>query len=242
MHSQTVRLFRTLPHDCGYFAERTAQNLVIDPSAPNLAQLYENALTSGYRRAGNHVYLPNCEACHACTPVRVPVAQFQPDRSQRRCLASNNDVQIAITKAGYSDERFALYQRYLASRHTDGGMDDATPDDFEKFLYTDWSPTCFIEFRLDGTLIAVAVTDACSNGLSAVYSWFDPDFSNRSLGILAILSQIKLARANKLDHLYLGFWIAGHPKMDYKARFRPLQALRNGVWQALETTTGHSLE
>ncbi|MEO6077047.1 MAG: arginyltransferase [Dokdonella sp.] len=234
MRSQTVRLFQTLPHDCGYFADRTAQNLVIDPAAPNLAQVYDNALTRGYRRAGNHVYMPRCAACNACTPVRVPVTMFKPNRSQRRCLALNTDVQMAITKAGYSDERFALYQRYLSSRHSGGGMDDATPDDFEKFLYTDWSPTCFIEFRLDATLIAVAVTDACSNGLSAVYSWFDPDLLGRSLGTLAILSQITLARANKLDHLYLGFWIAGHPKMDYKARYRPLEALRNGVWQPLQ--------
>ncbi len=234
MRSQTVRLFQTLPHDCGYFADRTAQNLVIDPAAPNLAQVYDNALTRGYRRAGNHVYMPRCAACNACTPVRVPVTMFKPNRSQRRCLALNTDVQMAITKAGYSDERFALYQRYLSSRHSGGGMDDATPDDFEKFLYTDWSPTCFIEFRIEATLIAVAVTDACSNGLSAVYSWFDPDLLGRSLGTLAILSQITLARANKLDHLYLGFWIAGHPKMDYKARYRPLEALRNGVWQPLQ--------
>ena len=234
MRSQTVRLFQTLPHDCGYFADRTAQNLVIDPAAPNLAQVYDNALTRGYRRAGNHVYMPRCATCNACTPVRVPVTMFKPNRSQRRCLALNTDVQMAITKAGYSDERFALYQRYLSSRHSGGGMDDATPDDFEKFLYTDWSPTCFIEFRLEATLIAVAVTDACSNGLSAVYSWFDPDLLGRSLGTLAILSQITLASANKLDHLYLGFWIAGHPKMDYKARYRPLEALRNGVWQPLQ--------
>lgn len=239
MHSQPVRLFQTLPHACGYFDERTAQNLVIDPSTPDIAALYENALARGYRRAGSHVYLPRCEACNACTPVRLPVAEFQPDRSQRRCRALNRDVHIAITKPGYSDERFALYQQYLSSRHRDGGMDDASPDDFEKFLHTPWSPTCFIEFRLDETLIAVAVTDACANSLSAVYSWFDPDLRSRGLGTLAILSQIELARANRIDHLYLGFWIAGHPKMDYKARFRPLEALRNRVWQPLQTSTNH---
>lgn len=239
VRSQTVRLFQTLPHDCGYFADRTAQNLVIDPASPNIAQVYENALTRGYRRAGTHVYLPHCEACHACTPVRVPVARFQPDRSQRRCLTLNNDVEIAITEAGYSEERFVLYQRYLSSRHPDGGMDNATRDDFEKFLYAQWSPTYFIEFRLGESLIAVAVSDACSNGLSAVYSWFDPNLRNRSLGTFAILSQINLALANQLDHLYLGFWIAGHPKMDYKARYRPLEALRNGVWEPLKAQANH---
>ena len=239
MRSQTVRLFQTLPHACGYFAERTAQNLVMDPADPDIAALYENALARGFRRAGNHVYLPRCEACQACVPVRLPVAKFGPDRSQRRCLALNGDVRIASAKPGYTDERFSLYQRYLSARHRHGGMDDATPDDFEKFLYTPWSPTCFIEFRLDDALIAVAVTDACANSLSAVYSWFDPDLPRRGLGTLAILSQIKLARAQALDHLYLGFWIAGHPKMDYKRRFGPLEALHDGVWRPLETSTNH---
>ena len=239
MRSQTVRLFQTLPHACGYFAERTAQNLVIDPAAPDIAALYDNALARGYRRAGSHVYLPRCEACQACTPVRLPVAQFRPDRSQRRCLALNDDIRIAITQPGYSDERFALYQRYSSSRHRGGGMDDATPDDFEKFLYTPWSPTCFIEFRIDNALVAVAVTDACANSLSAVYSWFDPDLRNRGLGTLAILSQIKLARAQELEYLYLGFWIAGHPKMDYKTRFHPLEALRDGSWKPLQSSTNH---
>lgn len=239
VQSQTVRLFQTLAHDCGYFADRIAQNLVIDPASPNMAQVYENALKRGYRRAGSHVYLPHCEACHACIPVRVPVARFQADRSQRRCLTLNNDVQIAIARAGFNNERFALYQHYLSSRHRDGGMDNTTQDDFEKFLFTEWSPTSFIEFRLDDKLIGVAVTDACPNGLSAVYTWFDPDLRHRGLGTFAILSQIKLAQANQLDHLYLGFWITGHPKMDYKARYRPLEALRNGVWQPLHPDTNH---
>lgn len=231
MRSTAVRLFQTLPHECGYYGERIAQNLVIDPAASNLAELYERALPRGYRRAGGHVYLPNCENCRACTPVRLPVVQFRADRSQRRCLASNRDIAIRLCEAGYSEERYALYQRYLSSRHRDGGMDDASPDDFSRFLYTDWSPTRFIEFRLAGALIAVAVTDVCADGLSAVYTWFDPDHASRSLGTFAVLSQIKLARDNALDHLYLGFWIAGHPKMDYKSRYQPLEALVDGHWQ-----------
>lgn len=235
MRSEVVRLFQTLPHECGYYGERTAQNLVIDPSAPNLGDIYERALPRGYRRAGGHVYLPNCQDCRACVPVRVPVARFRPDRSQRRCIARNADLAIRLTEAGYNDERFALYQRYLSSRHRDGGMDDATPEDFRRFLYTDWSPTRFIEFRLDGALVAVAVTDVCANGLSAVYTWFDPAHAERSLGSFGVLSQIKLARDNALDHLYLGFWIAGHPKMDYKARYQPLEVLADGQWQPYAT-------
>ncbi|WP_422240675.1 arginyltransferase [Dokdonella sp.] len=231
MRSDVVRLFQTLPHACGYFSERTSQNLVIDPSSPQLADLYEFGLLRGYRRAGEHVYVPHCIGCRACVACRIPVATFTPDRAQRRCLKRNADLEVRILPARYSAERFALYQRYLQWRHPDGGMDDARPDDFSRFLYTSWSPTRFVELRKDGRLIAIAVTDFCTSGLSAVYTCYDPDEAGRGLGTFAILRQIELARENGLDHVYLGFWIAGHPKMDYKIHFQPIETLRNGQWQ-----------
>lgn len=233
MRSDVVRLFQTLPHPCGYFSERTAQNLVIDPSAPQLAALYDQAMQRGFRRAGGHVYLPQCPACRACIACRVAVARFEPDRSQRRCLTRNEDLELRVTPAGYSEEAFDLYQRYLSARHPDGGMDDASPVDFARFLYTTWSPTRFVELRDRDRLVAIAVTDFCADGLSAVYTFFDPNLPRRSLGTHAILSQIRLAAEQGLDYLYLGFWIAGHPKMDYKKRFAGLEILRNGNWQAL---------
>ena len=231
MRSDVVRLFQTLPHPCGYFAERTAQNIVIDPSAPQLPQIYDLAVQRGYRRAGGHVYHPQCIGCHACVACRVPVARFRPDRSQRRCIARNADLATRIASAAYSDEYFALYHRYLGARHPGGGMDDARPQDFERFLYTPWSPTRFLEFRRAGRLVALAVTDFCAAGLSAVYTFFDPDEHARSLGTFAILSQLNLAREQGLPHLYLGFWIDSHPKMDYKTRYRPLEVLRDGAWR-----------
>src|SRR5690606_6039772 len=140
-------LFQTLPHACGYFANREARNLVIDPAADDLGAIYDLALTNGYRRAGGHVYFPRCGGCAACIACRVPVARFRPDRSQRRCLARNADLRVTIADPTCTDERFALYRRYLRARHRDGGMDDATPADFERFLCTRWSPTRFIEMR-----------------------------------------------------------------------------------------------
>lgn len=233
MRSDVVRLFQTLPHPCGYFAERTAQNIVIDPSASQLPQIYDLAVQRGYRRAGGHVYHPHCAGCRACVACRVPVERFRPDRSQRRCIARNADLRLGVVAAGYSDEYFALYRRYLRARHVGGGMDDARPEDFSRFLYTGWSPTRFIEFRRDGHLLALAVTDFCATGLSAVYTFFEPGEEARGLGTFAILSQLRLAREHALPHLYLGFWIDGHPKMHYKSRFRPLEVLRGDGWHEL---------
>jgi len=234
MKSETVRLFQTLPHACGYFAERTAQNLVIDPASPHLAQIYDAALLRGYRRAGGHVYHPHCRQCRACVPARVPVAQFRPDRSQRRCLQRNRDLDLALEPAGYSEEYFGLYQRYLDARHSGGGMDNPLAEDFTRFLYTPWSPTWFVTLRELGRLLAVAVTDFASTGLSAVYTFFEPGAADRSLGTQAILMQIEIARRRGLQHVYLGYWIAGHSKMDYKARFRPLELLGPQGWEVLD--------
>ncbi len=238
MRSHSVRLFQTLPHRCGYYADRSAQNMVVDPAAPELKQIYDFALRQGYRRAGGYVYYPRCENCSACIACRVPVARFVPDRSQRRCLRRNADLQVEVVEGGYSDERFALYERYLHNRHRGGGMDDATPEDFDRFLQTPWSPTQFIEIRKGRDLLGLAVTDFCAAGLSAVYTCFDPHSAERSLGTFAILNQIRIARERDIAHVYLGFWIQGHPKMHYKARFRPLEILRNGRWQELGQGAG----
>lgn len=231
MRSEHVRLFQTLPHACGYYAERTAQNLVLDPAAPHLDQLYGPALERGFRRAGGHLYFPSCPQCHACTPCRVDVEHFQPDRSQRRCLKRNADLQVSESVPGYNRERHVLYQRYLQNRHAGGGMDDAEASDFRRFLTAPWSPTLFLEVRGDERLLAVAVTDVCQSSLSAVYTFYDPAETARSLGTFAILQQIELARRRNLQWLYLGFWIDGHPKMDYKRRFQPLQIRTPDGWQ-----------
>jgi arginine-tRNA-protein transferase len=230
MRSESVRLLKTLPHPCGYFGERTAQNLVIDPLASDLPELFDLALTRGFRRAGGHIYRPACPRCRACVPARVPIEAFRMNRSQRRCAARNADLAVSIEDARYSDECFALYRSYLGTRHAGGGMDDAAADDFTRFLTSPWSPTRFVAFRHGRRLLAVAVTDFGRLGLSAVYTFYDPAEAARGLGTYAILRQIELARERGLPHLYLGYWIAGHAKMGYKARFRPLETLRSEGW------------
>lgn len=231
-----LRVFHTGEHACGYWPQRTARDLVLDPRDERLPQLYPLALRSGFRRSGDIVYRPHCRGCHACVAVRIPVADFTPDRSQRRCLARNADVDARILSTQRSDEQLALYQRYLRARHRDGGMDDHGALEFDQFLVGSWSQGRFLELRQRGShrLLAVAVTDLVGDeGLSAVYTFYDPDEGARGLGTLAILEQLAWARRDGRSHLYLGYWIGGHAKMDYKRNFQPLEGFDGREWKVL---------
>lgn len=226
-----IRVYQTVEHACGYWPDRTARDLVLDPVDPMLPALYGPALAMGFRRSGAHVYRPHCAGCQACTPVRIPVERFVPSRSQRRCLERNADLRVSIRPAQRDDETFALYRDYVSTRHAGGGMDNPSVADFDGFLACPWSPTVFMEFRLHEQLLAVAVTDVLPDSLSAVYTFYASEFAARSLGTFAILSQIEQARNQGLDYLYLGFWLDGHPKMHYKKAFRPLEYLSGREWK-----------
>jgi arginyl-tRNA--protein-N-Asp/Glu arginylyltransferase len=209
-----------------------SRNLVPDPEIALNLNIYSQLIRYGFRRSGSHCYRPHCRHCQQCIPCRVPVRDFQPSRSQKRCLKQNTGLVMSMTAAKYTDEYFDLYRRYLNTRHDDSSMANPAPDDFEQFLYSGWSDTQFIEFRLDEALVAVAVTDFVSDGASAVYSFFEPGMQSHGLGTYCILKQIEFGRRLSLDYLYLGYWIKDHPKMDYKARFQPLQIYRDERWQA----------
>ena len=229
--AETVRLFKTLPHVCGYYAERIAENLVIDPTAPNLGQLYGGALAQGYRRSGGHLYRPACPACTDCVATRVVVEQFTPARTQAKVLRRNGDLTVRLLPAQAQAEHLALYQQYLSARHPGGGMDAADADEFRQFLLAPFARTLFLEVRLGEQLLACAVTDATEAGLSAVYTFFDPTMPQRSLGVFAILKQIDYCRQLGLPYLYLGFWLDGHPKMAYKSAYGPQERLTpDGHW------------
>ena len=231
-----LRVFHTGEHACGYWPERTARDLVLDPRDARLPRLYPLALGWGFRRSGDIVYRPHCHGCRACVAVRIPVADFAPDRSQRRCLTRNADVQMRVLPAERNDEQLALYRRYLSARHRDGGMDTHGAAEFEQFLIGAWAQGRFLELREQGShrLLAVAVTDLVGDAFSAVYTFYDPDETARGLGTLAILKQIEWAKRDGRTHLYLGYWIAGHGKMDYKRRFRPLEGFDGRRWRRLE--------
>ena len=234
--ADNVRMFRTSTHACGYWADREARDLVLDPRDPRLPQLYPMALDWGFRRSGDIVYRPSCVGCQACVAVRVPVASFRPDRSQRRCLKRNADVDARIVAPLRTAEHLALYRKYLTTRHRGGGMDDHGAPEFEQFLIGSWNQGRFLELREHGShrLLAVAVTDLVDGALSAVYTFYDPDEAERGLGTLAVLKQLEWAARDRRAHLYLGYWIAGHAKMDYKRRFQPLEGFNGRGWARLQ--------
>lgn len=227
----TLRVLQTLESPCGYFEDRLSRNLVVDPSVADQRHVYDSLAPAGFRRAGDITFRPHCQSCSACVPCRVPVLSFRPNRRQRRSDKRNRDLDVIQQPARFTEEHFALYRGYLAARHTGGSMDNPQRDDFERFLLSRWAETWFIDFRLSGQLLATAVCDRLENGLSAVYSFFDPLQSRRSLGVHAVLTQIRLAAEMRLQWLYLGYWIEGHPKMHYKASYQPLEVFRNGRWR-----------
>ena len=229
-----LRLFHTGDHACGYWPDRTARDLVFDPHDDRLGQVYPQALQWGFRRSGDLLYRPHCNGCRACVAVRIPVAAFRPDRSQRRTLSRNADVSTRVVLVGRNDERLALYQRYLAWRHPGGGMDTHGAAEFDQFLIGRWADGRFLELRRDGRLLAVAVTDLAPGALSAVYTFYDPQALSCGPGTLAILKQIEWAAREGRDHLYLGYWISGHDKMDYKRRFRPLEGFDGRSWRPFD--------
>jgi arginine-tRNA-protein transferase len=223
-------------HDCGYYADRQARELLVLPrAAPDAAGL-ERMLAMGFRRSGAHLYRPECVGCRACTPLRIDVHAFRPSRSQRRCLRANDDLELRLAPAAFDDDHWQLYRRYVGARHPGGGMDHDDREAANRFLLSPWPSTRLLEFRLERRLVAVAVTDVGACALSAVYTFFDPELTGRGLGSYAILRQIALARSHGMRWLYLGFWIEQHPKMHYKARFGAGQVLRDGRWKTLSAS------
>lgn len=232
---RTLVFFATPPHDCSYLPDREATTMFVDPRAQVDKKLYSQLTALGFRRSGSHYYRPHCEACNACVPVRLKVADFKPDRSQRRVLARNQDLTCRLVPATYTERYYQLYAHYIKQRHFDGDMYPPSREQFTSFLVEGATDSWFIEMYLDDRLIGLAATDLLDDGLSAIYTVFDPAEEQRSLGTFAILWQIEEAHRRGLPHLYLGYWIEECRKMNYKTRFRPIEALRDGHWQVMSS-------
>lgn len=222
--------YLTPPHPCSYLPERYATNQFISPDFSVDAPLYSHLVELGFRRSGDYVYRPRCFGCEACVPARIPVEGFTPDRSQRRNWRANRQLEVIARPAVFNDEHFELYRRYLAWRHDGGGMENPTPRDYIGFLTSRRITTCFYELRERDALVGVAVVDSLMDSLSAVYTFYNPDFRRRGIGVYAILWQIAEAKRLGLSWVYLGYWINECTKMRYKGRFHPLEIYRRGRW------------
>jgi arginine-tRNA-protein transferase len=234
---QKLGFYATPPHECNYLPHKEAVTLFADPQFPKNPRIYAALADCGFRRSGEHLYVPHCSTCSSCIPVRIPVAEFTPSRNQLRTLRRNRDLSVCKLPAEFFPEHFALYQKYIASRHPGGGMDNPSEQSYMDFLTSSWSQTWFYEMRKDNMLVGVAVVDFMSAAMSAVYTFFDPDFANRSPGKFAVLYEIEQAGKLEFDWLYLGYWIKNCHKMNYKTEYQPLEYYIENEWRR-EFTSG----
>ena len=231
--ARDLRFFLTVPHACSYLPEREATTLFLDPQESPGQNVYDALALLGFRRSGRHLYRPHCEGCSACVSVRIPVDDFSPSRTQRKLLRRNADLTVRECPAVFDAEHYALYARYIRTRHADGDMYPPSHEQYRTFLTLDHPYARLLEFRLDERLLAVAAIDRLSHGLSAIYTFFDPDpeLERRSLGVYAVLRQVEMAHDLGLPHVYLGYWIRESRKMNYKQAFQPLEYLNGRHWR-----------
>ena len=229
-----LQFFLTPKHPCSYLNRNSAQTLFFDPRQTVTPELYQSLTDQGFRRSGSHLYRPHCAGCNGCIPTRVPVQEFVPKRGQRRVAKRNADTRIEIEEATFSRRHYHLYERYISLRHADGDMYPASEDQYRSFLLSPWSNSLFLSIYEGERLLSVAVTDKQPNGLSAVYTFFEPLEDKRSLGVYSILAQIELCKQMELPYLYLGYWIKDCDKMNYKSQYRPTELYVNGRWVTLK--------
>lgn len=225
-----IKVFTTFPHRCSYLPEKEATTLFVDPRQNVTPELYTELSLMGFRRSGDHIYRPHCHSCNACIAARVPVNDFSLSRSQKRVLNANSDLRVGVSSSVDDDEAYSLYARYISEKHADGDMFPPDREQYESFLNNSLGCTQYFRLYDDEKLVCVAVSDRMLDGLAAIYTFYDPSSEKRSLGTFAVLLQIAHAQRVNLPYVYLGYWVEGCRKMNYKTRFKPLETHRDGRW------------
>lgn len=227
---QKYPFFISPEHPCSYLDDKEARTLFVDPDANMSMRDYGYLLEAGFRRSGENIYRPACESCQLCIPLRVPVNEFRPNRNQRRNWNENTGLSVTVINSHFKEEHYQLYRIYMQSRHPGGGMDEDDPDTYSRVITSSWSDTLLYEFRDDDKLVSVAVVDRFKTALSAVYTFFDPEYHHRSLGRYAVLYEIHQAKLAGMDWLYLGYWNPECRKMSYKNEYQPNEIYQNMRW------------
>lgn len=228
-----VKLYETVIDDCPYLADQQSGSILVDPEHDIDSSLFALLSRSGFRRSGEMVYAPKCPSCKACISVRIPAAEFKPSRNQKRVWRRNQDLTVKIESVEFQDAHFQMYMRYQQARHPDSSMCDDDPQKYISFIESRFSKSRFLCLYEQERLIGISVLDQFSGGVSAVYTFFEPDQSHRSLGTFAIMTMVDLAVKNNIPYVYLGYWIEQPSKMTYKSKFKPLQGYIDKRWVEL---------